>query len=168
MNSYHYTGRGFQFYRMKMVLRMNYGDGRTIWMCLIPLTYLKMIETVNCCVFAVLFSHEAMSHSLQPHQQQHNRFPCLSLSTWVCSKSCTSSQRCYRYPNILSSIAPFSSCPQIFPSIRVFSNESVLRNRWLKYQSFSISPSSKHSGLISFRIDWFDLPAVHGTLKNVL
>ena len=153
---------------MKTVLRMNYGDGCTIWMCLIPLTYLKMIETVNCCVFVVLFSHEAMSHSLQPHQLQHNRFPCLSLSPWVCSKSCTLSQWCY--PNILSSVAPFSSCPQIFPSIRVFSNKSVLCIRWPKYWNFSfiISPSNENSGLISFRIDWFDLPAVHGTLKNVL
>ena len=60
--------------------------------------------------------------------------------------------------------------PSIFPSIRVFSNESVLRIRWPKYWSFSfgISPSSKYSGLISFRIDWFDLLAVQGTLKSLL
>ena len=54
--------------------------------------------------------------------------------------------------------------PSIFPSSRVFSNESVLRIRWPKYWSFSISPSSEYSGLISFRIDWFDLPAVQRTL----
>ena len=53
--------------------------------------------------------------------------------------------------------------PSIFPSIRVFSNESALYIRWSKYWSFSISPSSKHLGLISFRIDWFDLLAVQGT-----
>ena len=55
--------------------------------------------------------------------------------------------------------------PSIFPSIRVFSNESVLRIRWLKYWSFSfsISPSSEHPGLISFRMDWLDLLAVKGT-----
>ena len=60
--------------------------------------------------------------------------------------------------------------PSIFPSIRVFSNESVLCIRWPKYWSFnfSISPSDEHSGLISFRIDWFDLLAVQGTLKSLL
>ena len=60
--------------------------------------------------------------------------------------------------------------PSIFPSIRVFSNESVLRIRWPKYWSFSfsISPSNEYSGLISFRMDWFDLRAVHGTLKSLL
>ena len=58
--------------------------------------------------------------------------------------------------------------PSVFPSIRVFSNESVLCIRWLKYWSFSISPSNEYSGLISFRIDWFDLLAVQGTLKTLL
>ena len=60
--------------------------------------------------------------------------------------------------------------PSIFPSIRVFSNESVLCFRWPKYWSFSfsISPPSEYSGLISFRIDWFDLLAVQGTLKSLL
>ena len=57
--------------------------------------------------------------------------------------------------------------PSIFPSIRVFSNESVLRIRWPKYWSFSISPSSEYSGLISFRIDWLDLLAVQGTFKSL-
>ena len=56
----------------------------------------------------------------------------------------------------------------IFPSIRVFSSESVLRIRWLKCQSFSISPSNEYSGLISIRIDWFDILAVQGTLKSLL
>ena len=60
--------------------------------------------------------------------------------------------------------------PSIFPSIRVFSNESVLCIRWIKYWSlsFSISPSNEYSGLISFRIDWFDFLAVQGTLKSLL
>ena len=58
--------------------------------------------------------------------------------------------------------------PSIFPSIRVFSNESVLRNRWPKYWSFSFSPSNEYSGLISFRIDWLDLLAVQRTLKSLL
>ena len=63
---------------------------------------------------------------------------------------------------------PFILLPSIFPSIRVFSKELVLHIRWSKYWSFSISPSSEYSGLISFRIDWFDLLAVHGTLKCLL
>ena len=60
--------------------------------------------------------------------------------------------------------------PSIFPSIRVFSNESVLHIRWPKYWSFSfsISPSNEYSGLISFRMDWLDLLAVQGTLKSLL
>ena len=60
--------------------------------------------------------------------------------------------------------------PSIFPSIRVFSSESVLQIRWPKYWSFrfSISPSNEYSGLISFRIDWFDLLAIQGTLKSLL
>ena len=55
--------------------------------------------------------------------------------------------------------------PSIFLSMRIFSNESVLRIRWPKYWSFSISPFNEYSGLISFRIDWFDLLAVQGTLR---
>ena len=63
---------------------------------------------------------------------------------------------------------PFLLLPLIFASIRVFSNESVLRIRWPKYKSFSfsISPSTEYSGMISFRIDWFDLLAVQGTLES--
>ena len=65
---------------------------------------------------------------------------------------------------------PLLLLPSIFPSIRIFSKESTLCIRWSKYWSFSfgISPSNKHSGLISFRIDWFALPAVQGTLKSLL
>ena len=65
---------------------------------------------------------------------------------------------------------PLFLLPSIFPSIRVFSNESVLHIRWTQYWSFSfsISPSNEYSGLISFRIDWFDLLAVQGTLKSLL
>jgi len=65
---------------------------------------------------------------------------------------------------------PLLLLPSIFPSIRVFSNESALHIRWPKYWSFSfsISPSSESSGLVSFRIDWFDLLAVQGTLKTLL
>ena len=65
---------------------------------------------------------------------------------------------------------PLLLLPSIFPSIRVFSNESALRIRWPKYWnfSFSISPSNEYSRLISFRMDWFDLLAIQGTLKSLL
>ena len=72
--------------------------------------------------------------------------------------------------NHLISCHPLPLLPSIFSSIRVFSNESVLRISWPKYWSFSfsISPSNEHSGLISFRTDWLDLLAVQGTLKSLL
>ena len=63
---------------------------------------------------------------------------------------------------------PLLLLPSIFPSIRVFSSESVLCIRWPKFWSFSISPSNEHPGLISFRMDWLDLLAVQGTLKSLL
>ena len=63
---------------------------------------------------------------------------------------------------------PLLLLPSIFPSIRVFSNESVLCIRWPKYCSFSIRPSREYSGLIFFRMDWLDLLAVQGTLKSLL
>ena len=74
------------------------------------------------------------------------------------------------HPNISSSVVPFSSHLQSFPSIRVSSKESVLRSRWPKYWNFSltISPSNEYSGQISFRMDWLDLLAVQGTLKSLL
>ena len=72
--------------------------------------------------------------------------------------------------NHLMLCRPLLLLPSIFPSIRVFSNESALHIRWPKYWSFSfsISPSNEYSGLISFRMDWLDLLAVQGTLKSLL
>ena len=70
--------------------------------------------------------------------------------------------------NHLTLYHPFLFLPSIFPSTRVFSNESALPIRWPKYWSFSINPSNEHSRLISFRIDWLDLLAVQGTLKSLL
>jgi len=72
--------------------------------------------------------------------------------------------------NLLILGHPLLLLPSIFPRIRLFSNESVLHIRWPKYWSFSfsISPSNEYSGLISFRIDWFNLLAVQGTFKNLL
>ena len=84
------------------------------------------------------------------------------------ANSCPLSWWCH--PAILSSVIPFSSCLHSCPdAVRVFFKESVLRIRWPKYWrfSFSISPSNEYSGLISFRIDWFDLFAVQGALKSL-
>ena len=108
-----------------------------------------------------------MSDSLWPHVLQHARLLCPSLSPWISSNSFPLSQWCH--PAISFSVIPFSSCPQYFPAT-VFSNELALRIRWPKYWSFSfsISPSNEYLGLISFRIDWFDLLAVQGTLKSLL
>ena len=85
-----------------------------------------------------------------------------------CSDSCPLSWWCYL--TISSSATHFSSCLLSFPSIRVFSNELALCIRWPKYWrfSFSSSPSKEYSRLIPFRIDWFDLFAVQGTLKSLL
>ena len=96
------------------------------------------------------------------------RQACLSITnSGACSNSCPSSWWCH--PTV-SSCHPLLLLPLIFPGIRGFSNESVLRIRWPKYWSFSfsISPCNEHLGLISFRIDWLDLLAVQGTLKSLL
>ena len=115
-----------------------------------------------------LFSHEVVSGSLWPHGLQYARFLCPSPSPGVCSNSCPLSQ--WRYLTISSSATPLHPLPTISPSIRVVSSETALCIRWPKYWSFSfsINLSNAYSGLISFRIDWFDLPAVQGTLKSLL
>ena len=117
---------------------------------------------------SVQFSRWVVSDSLRPHESQHARPPCPSPIPGVYPNSCLLSRWCL--PTISSSVVPFSSCPQSFPSIKVFANEAALRIRWPKYWSFSfsISPSNEYSGLISFRIDRFDLLAVQGALKSFL
>ena len=114
---------------------------------------------VAACFVALLLNRSVLSDSLKPHELHHPKLPCPSLSPWVCSNSCPLSQ--WHHPTISSSVAPSSSCLQS-PSIRVFSHESILRIRWPENWSFSFStsPSNEYSGLISFRIDWFDLLAV--------
>ena len=107
--------------------------------------------------------------TLWPHGLQHARLPCPSPTPRVYSNSCPS--HWWGLPTILSAVIPFSSClHSLFPSIRIFSNELVLRIRWPKYWSFSfsLSPANEYSGLISFRMDWLDLLAVQGTLKSLL
>ena len=108
-----------------------------------------------------------MSDSLWPREPQHTRPPCPSPTPRVYSNSSIES--------VMPSSHLFLCCPpllphSIFPSIRVFSNESPLCIRWPKYCSFSfsISPSNEHPGLISFRMDWLGLLAVQGTLKSLL
>ena len=91
--------------------------------------------------------------------------PCPSLSPRVCSNSCPLSWWCQS--NHLILYHPLLLLPSIFPSIRVVPNELVLHIRWPKYWSFSTSSSNEYSGLISFRIDLFDLHAVQGTLKSL-
>ena len=118
-------------------------------------------------ISSVQFSHSIVFDSLRPHGLQHARPPCLSPTPGVYSNSGPSSQWCH--PTI-STCRPLLLLPSIFPSIRVFSSESVRRIRWPKYWSFSfnISPSNECSGPISFRIDKLDLLAVQRTLKSRL
>ena len=117
--------------------------------------------------YSIQFTSVAQScPTLWPHGAQNARPPCPSPTPGV-------------YSNFIESVMPSSHLilchplpllPSILPSIRVFSNESALHIRWPKYWSFSfnISPSNEHPGLISFRVDWLDLLAVHGTLKSLL
>ena len=116
----------------------------------------------------LLLSCSLVFSSLWSQGLQHARLPCPSLSAGVSSDSHPLSWKCYL--NILSSATLFSFCLQYFPASGLFSNESALQIRWPKYWSlsFSISPSNEYSGLISVRIDWFDLLIVQGTLKSLL
>ena len=106
--------------------------------------------------------------SLQPHGLQHARLPCLSLCARVSSK--LMSIELVMPSNHLILCHPLLLLPSIFPSIRVFSNESAFLIKWQKYWSFSfsISPSKEYSGLISFRVDWFDLLAAQRTLNSIV
>ena len=109
----------------------------------------------------LFFSHLVISNPLLPHGMQHARPPCPSLSPRACSNSC----QLGHHPTNLILCYPLLILYLTFPSIRVFSRESVLCISWPKYWSFSfsISPSNIYSGLISFRIDCFALIAVQGT-----
>ena len=117
-----------------------------------------------------MFSHSVTSNSLQLHELQHARLPCPSLLSQSLLKLMS-----------VEPMTPFNYLilrdlllllPSVLPSTRVFSNELALHIRWPKYWSFSISFSVKGfqspSGSISFRIDWFALLAVQGTLKSLL
>ena len=118
------------------------------------------------CAIIVQFSHTVVSDSLRPHELKRARLPCPSLFPEVCSKLISFDS--VMPSNCLILCCPLLLLPSSFPSIRVFSNELALHIRWPKHWSFSISPSSDYSGLISCRIDWFDPLAVQGTLKSLL
>ena len=117
---------------------------------------------MSCCCSVV-------SDILRSHGVKHTRLPCPSPIPRACSNSCPSHHWCH--PTISSSVIPFSSRLHSFPASGSFpASESALCIRWPKYWSFSfsISPFIEYSGLISFRIYWFDLLAVQGTLKSLL
>ena len=110
-----------------------------------------------------------MPNSLQPHGLEHTRLPSPSLSPRVCSNSCPLSQWCH--PTISSSVIPFSSCLQSFSAsvsfplfqwVTSLHEVAKVLELQLQHQSFS-----EYSGLISFRIDWFDFLAIQGTLKSL-
>ena len=112
------------------------------------------------------FSCSVLSDPLQPHRLQYIRLPCPSPTPSLLKLM---SIKLVMPSNHLILCHPLLLPPSIFPSIRVFSSESGLRIWSPKYESFSfsISPSNEYSGLISFRMDWFDLLAVQGTLKSL-
>ena len=113
-----------------------------------------------------LLSWSVVSDFLHPHGLQDTGFPCSLLSPEVCSTSCSLS---HSMPsNHLILCHPLLLLASIFPSIRVFTNESAVPIRWPKYWSFSISPSYECSGFSAFRSEWFDNPAVQKTLKSLL
>ena len=107
----------------------------------------KLLLLVSCSV---------ISYSLQHHGLQHTRLPCPSPTPGACSNA---SIKLVMPSDRLILYCPLLLLPSIFPRIRVSSKESVICIRWPKYWSFSfsISPSNEYSGLMSFRIDWFDL-----------
>ena len=106
---------------------------------------------------------------LWPHGLQHARLPSSGTIFWNLLKLIEFIESVMP-SNASSCVVPFSSCLQSFPASGSFFNESALHIRWPKYWSFSfsISPSNEYSGLISFRMDWFYLLAVQGTLKSLL
>ena len=133
------------------------------------------IKVILLYAHSVQFSRSVVSDSLRTEPQE-SELPwttalqaCLSITNFQ-SLSRLMSIESVMPSNHLIPFHPLLLLPSIFPSIRVFSNESVLHIRWPKYWSFSfnISPSSEHPGLISFRKDWLDLLAVQGTLKSLL
>ena len=113
------------------------------------------------------FSHSVVSDSATPWTAAHQAFLSVASSQSLLNLMSIDSVMPSKH---LILCQPLLLLPSIFFSIRVFSNKSILHIRWPKYWSFSFSigPSNEHSGLIFFRIDWFDFPVVQGTLKSLL
>ena len=126
-----------------------------------------MVTVFTFKISILLFSHSVMSDSLWPHGLQHTRLPCPSPFPGVGSNSCLLSQ--WWHPNISSSVVPFSHI-QSLPTSGSFLISLLFTSGGQGYWdfSFSISPFNEYSGLISFRIDWFDLLAVQGNLQSPL
>ena len=115
------------------------------------------------CISSVQFSCSAVSNSLRPYGLQHARPPCSSPTPGVYSNSCPLGRWCH--PTISSSVIPFSSCLHSFSASGSFPRSQFFASG---SQSIGASASNEYLGLISLRIDWFDLLAVQGTLKNLL
>ena len=128
---------------------------------------LQLSHQVSLYTPSVQFSRPVVSDSLWPHEPQHSRPPCPSPTPRVYPNSCPLSRWCH--PIISSSVIPFSSCLQSFPASRYFQMSQLFASGGQSIGfSFNISPSNEHLGLISFRMDWFDLLAVQGTLNSLL
>ena len=141
----------------------------------ITLSLLYFIFNFLCEVLYALFIFAMIQFSSVQSLSRVRLF----VTPWTTARQASLSiTNCWSLPKPMSieSVMPSNLChpllllPSIFPSIRVFSNESALRIRWPKYWSFSlnVNPSNEHQGLISFRMDWLDLLAVQGTLKSLL
>ena len=114
---------------------------------------------------SVQFSRSVVSDSATPWTAAYQASPSIT-NSWSLLKLLSTES--VMPSNHLILCCPLLLLPLIFPSIRIFSNESVLHIKWPKYWSFSfsISPSNEYSGPISFRMDWLDLPVIQGTLKS--
>ena len=123
------------------------------------LTFFSDVFSGCLVAYCLLFSPQIVSNSLQPYGMQHASFPVPEFAQIM-------SIELVMLSNCLILYRPLLLQPSVFPSIRVFSSESHLCIRWPECWSFSISPSNEYSGLISFRIDWFDLLAVQGTQES--
>ena len=124
-----------------------------------PCSSLLLFLASSCHCLSVQFSCSVVSESLRPHGLQHARLPCPLPTPRSCSNSCPSLVMPSNHLILSCLLLLLSS---VFPSIRVFSNESALQVRWPNYWSFSFStsPFNDYSGLLSLRVYWFDLLAV--------
>ena len=150
------------------------GLGDNLFSCLFQLLETTCIPwlVVPSSIFtdshsSVQFSRSVVSNSATPGTAAHQAFLSIT-NSWSLLRLMSIESAMPSHHLILCH--PFLLPPSIFPSIRVFSSDSVLHIRWPDYQSFSfsISPSNEYSGLISFRLDWLDVLAVQGTLKSLL